>query len=272
MGIAATERLVANGFEVLGYRRGCLDSFRTVGGTPQPGAAAVAEGADSLILLVPDEAGLAEVMSQISPSLRAGQIILCLATHPVEGKRRAAAVAESAGAVMLDGEISGTPAMLGSGQASIIIAGDKELFERMRPVLTALAPVVTHLDQFGDAIKMKLVTNFLVGVHTAATAEALQLCRRLGLDPDAVIGAIASSAGGSRMFSLRGPMMAQKRYPPGNVLALLRYFELLREGLAERGATGGPVLELTETLFRRSLELGFGALDIAAVYETFDPP
>lgn len=266
MGLAATEKLIAAGYAVRGYRRGNLDSFAALGGTPMPGAAETAARAQPLILLVPTAAALTEVMYQIDASLTPGQVILCLATLPVEDKRRAAMAAVTAGATLLDGEISGTAGMLRAGQASLMIAGDHAGFETVQPVLAALAPSVTYLPRFGDAVKMKLITNYLVGAHTLAAAEALRFGERLGLDVAQLQSALAASAGGSRMLAVRGPMMVERRYPPSDVAGFLRYFEMLRDALGDGGET--PLLDLTDSLYRRAIERGQGLFDIAAIYES----
>ncbi len=205
-------------------------------------------------------------MYQIDASLTPGQVILCLATLPVEDKRRAARAAATAGATLLDGEISGTAAMLRTGQASLMIAGDRAAFETVEPVLAALAPSVTYLPGFGDAVKMKLITNYLVGAHTLAAAEALLFGERLGLDVAQLQSALAASAGGSRMLAVRGPMMVERRYPPSDIAGFLRYYEMLRDALGDGGET--PLLDLTDSLYRRSIERGQGLFDIAAIYES----
>ena len=60
---------------------------------------------------------------------------------------------------------------------------------------------------------VKLAANLLVGLHTAAAAEALTLVRKAGLDPGAVLDILTASAGTSRMLELRGPMIVQQEYP-----------------------------------------------------------
>lgn len=271
IGLALTERLVAAGYAVGGFRRGDLASFRRAGGTPASSAAAVAMACDPLLLLVPAEAGLMAVMAEISPVLRRGQVVLCLATHRVAAKQAAAAIAGAAGAVLIDGEISGTPDMVRAGAASVMVAGDGAAIERVRDVLAAFAARITRLATFGDAVKMKLVTNYLVAVHTLAAAEALQMAGDLALPLDTAVAAIAPSAGGSTMWSVRGPMMAARAFPSHDSSGFLHYFDLLRDALAEGGAGRRQLLDLTEQRYRAFIAAGHGQRDIAAIYETLDP-
>ncbi len=268
LGLALAERLIAAGFAVHGYRRGGLDAFTAIGGTAMTSAAATAADADPLILLLPNDGALSQVMTDIASSLRRGQTILCLGTHRSPAKQAAADAAHAVGAVLLDGEVSGTPAMARAGQASVMIAGDAAAAERALPVLKAFACATKHVGDFGAATRMKLVTNYLVGVHTLAAAEALTLAQRLGLDPRMVVDALAPSAGGSTMLSVRGRMMAERNFEGGSMSGFVRFFELLRDALAESNAQGGPLLDLTERLYRHAIASGHGDRDIAAICDS----
>ena len=268
MGIAITERLTAQGYSVIGYRRGSLDSFKAVGGRAAENAAAVASQTDVVLLLLPDDAALLQVMADITPSLRVGKLVILLASHRIDDKIKAAAIGEAAGACVLDGEISGTADMVRAGQASVMIAGDPEGVSQARPALQAFAPAVVELSPFGAATNMKLVTNYLVGVHTLAAAEAMLLGTSLGLEASDIVRAIGPSAGSSRMFVVRGAMMARDAFPSGDMPAFLRYFELLRHALGTEQADGWPVLTLTESLYRAAIEEGHGRRDIAAIYDS----
>ena len=115
---------------------------------------------------------------------------------------------------------------------------------------------------------MKLVTNYLVGWHTLAAAEALVMAGRLGLDPLAVVDAVAPSAGGSTMLAVRGRMMAERDYQPGSMAVFMSFFALLRDALGERGAEDGGLLRCVEGRYRQAVEEGDGGRDIAAIYES----
>lgn len=268
MGLAVSERLIAAGFPVCGDPRESLNAFSEIGGTALQSAAAVAASANTLILLLPGDFELGQVIEQIRPALRAGQILLCLGTHLVHVKQQAANTASDRRAILLDGDISGTPEMIRAGKACVWVAGDEEASTRAKPVLDGFSNYAAYLGTFGNASKIKLVTNYLVGVHTLAAAEALLFASRLGLAPDKVIDAIAPSAGGSTMLSVRGPMMAERRFGEGNMTSFLRDFEMLRDSLPENGAGGAVLLDVTEQAFRRAIEAGLGSRDISAVYES----
>ena len=68
------------------------------------------------------------------------------------------------------------------------------------------------LGAFGNGSRMKYVANLLVAINNVATAEAMVLGLKSGLDPKTVFEMVATGAGNSRVFELRAPMMVKDRY------------------------------------------------------------
>jgi 3-hydroxyisobutyrate dehydrogenase len=268
LGLAVAGRLLVAGHTVAGYRRGNPDSFASMGGLPQSSAAATAACSQPLILLLPTDEALLEVMQAITPALKPEQVVICLGTHRASAKASAAQIATNAGATLLDGEVSGTPAMMKMGQASVLLAGDADAVTQVVPVVNAFASATSYVGAFGKATKMKLITNYLVGVHTFAAAEALRMADQLGLDLPSTVAVLKTSAASSTMLAIRGPMMAAGQFASGHMPAFNRYFSLLRDALegAEKGER--PLLDLTESVFRDAVEKGYGDRDIAGIFES----
>src|SRR5207237_4359368 len=85
-------------------------------------------------------------------------------------------------------------------------------YRRVGPVLNAFARAHYYVGPFGAGSKMKFVANLLVAIHNVAAAEAIVLAKKAGLDPAMVVKVIGDGAGSSRMFQVRGPMMARGDY------------------------------------------------------------
>ncbi len=268
LGLAVASRLLAAGHTVAGYRRGNLNAFASMGGLPQPSSAATAACAQTLILLLPTDEALLEVMQAIAPALKPDQIVIGLGTHRASAKANAAQIATNAGATLLDGEVSGTPTMMKMGKASVLLAGDADAATQVLPVVNAFACATSYLGAFGNASKMKLITNYLVGVHTFAAAEALRMADQLGLDLQSTVEALKTSAASSAMLAIRGPMMASGQFAPSHMPAFIRYFDLLRDALECPPTGERPLLDLTESVFRDAVEKGYGDRDIAGIFES----
>lgn len=188
-------------------------------------------------------------------------------TQDLALKRAAQVRAEAAGAVFLDAEISGTPMMVQAKRAVLFLAGDMAAYEQVTPLLETMADLSFHLGGFGNANRMKLIANHLVAVHNLVTAEVMLMGERAGLDPQAIIAAIERSGGGSTIFSIRAPWMAERRYTPaaGPIGDLAKYFDLI-QALATEQNTATPLLDVAADHYRSAVAQGRGDQDVAAMF------
>jgi 3-hydroxyisobutyrate dehydrogenase-like beta-hydroxyacid dehydrogenase len=115
---------------------------------------------------------------------------------------------------------------------------------------------------------VKLVNNLLVAINIAATAEAMALGLKAGVDVDLMIKAIATGSGGSTQFGIRAPWMAQRRFLPaqGTVPALQHYFDMIGE-FADSVGVATPMLDRAVELYDKFMDMGFGEKDVAATVD-----
>ena len=132
-------------------------------------------------------------------------------THS-SGKGLAMAPASS---LQIDGQnlpVSGTGAQAANKDLVVFASGDEAAFERCREVLAGMSRAQKYVGAFGNGSRMKFIANHLVTIHNLASAEAFVLGEMAGLDPALVFDVIVDSAGSSRMFQIRGPMMVRGQY------------------------------------------------------------
>jgi len=114
------------------------------------------------------------------------------------------------------------------------------------------------------------VANLLVGVHSAAAAEALAMVRRAGLDMDVAFDVLTSGAASSRMLEVRGPMMIRDDFLPQMKLDLfMKDLHLIQDAARELGAFT-PLTDLAERLYAAVQDRGHGGQDLAAVVKALD--
>lgn len=274
IGLEVARNLIANGIEVVGYRRSNIDPFVKLGGIAAGSCAEVLDGADIVLELLPSVAAFESVFNgsnSILNHVHSRTIIASLSTYPLEFKRHYAQRIENAGGVLLDCEISGTPMMVAKRQAVVFSSGDEVAARDIEAILEALAGRQFYLGSFGTASKMKLVANHLVAINNLATAEAMLLGVRAGLDPRQVVEVIGASAGASTMFTARAPMMAERRFTPapGPLGTLEKYVDLV-EAMAQSIDTATPLMDVAARCYRQALLAGRQDEDISVVYEVLE--
>lgn len=273
LGMPISEHLVKGGYRVLGYRRSAMTEFEAIGGVPARSPAEIGREADIVFSCMPSSEALDEVMAGpngLIQSARPGQVVVELGSHPLADKRRYMAPFADKGTMFLDGEVSGTPGMVVARKAVIYLAGDREACARVEELTKAFAEMTLYFGPFGAAGKVKLINNLLVAIHITATAEAMALGLRAGVDTDLMIKAVANGSGGSTQFGIRAPWMAQRKFLPqqGSAPALAHYFDMIDDLSAEVGVAT-PILDRIKEIFALGLPM-IGDRDVAAIIEAIE--
>jgi 3-hydroxyisobutyrate dehydrogenase-like beta-hydroxyacid dehydrogenase len=272
IGLPVCENLIKSGYKVLGYRRGSLADFEKVGGMPAKSPADIGAQCNVVFSCVPTAEAMDEVVNGANGlihSARPGQIVVELGSHAVPDKERQVAPLAKKGAAYLDGEVSGTPGMVSARKAVIYLGGDAEAAKRVEPFIKGFADMCLYFGPFGAASKVKLVNNLLVAINIAATAEAMTLGLKAGVDVDLMIKAVASGSGGSTQFGIRAPWMAQRKFQPvqGAANQLFHYFDLISDW-ADSTNTATPMLNRAIEVYKKCVEMGLGdSHDVAVLVD-----
>jgi 3-hydroxyisobutyrate dehydrogenase len=271
IGLPICENLIKSGYRVLGYRRGSLAEFEKIGGVAARSPAEIGAQAEIVFSCLPSSQALDEVVqgeSGLIKSARPGQIIAELGSHPVPDKKSHVAPLAAKGAHFLDGEVSGTPGMVAARKAVIYLAGDKDASAKAEGYVSGFADSCLYFGPFGAASRVKLVNNLLVAIHIAATAEAMALGLKAGVDIELMIKAVAGGSGGSTQFGIRAPWMAQRRFLPaqGTAPALQHYFDMIGE-FADSVGVATPLLDRAVELYDNFIRMGLGEQDVAAMVD-----
>ncbi len=222
MGGAMSANLVEAGFSVTGYDidETARNRLADKGGAIAASPGAVAAQAGTIITSLPSPAALDAVVNGADGLIAAGHTELTVietSTFAIEDKQRAHDALAGAGITLLDCPLSGTGAQAITRDLLVYASGDRDAYERCVPVLEGFARGHHYVGTFGAGSKMKYVANLLVAIHNVASAEAMVLGMKAGLDPQIIYDVIADGAGGSRIFQLRGPMMVADTYEPATM-------------------------------------------------------
>jgi 3-hydroxyisobutyrate dehydrogenase-like beta-hydroxyacid dehydrogenase len=271
IGLPVADNLIKSGYRVVGYRRSSLAEFEKIGGVPARSAADVGAQADVVFTCLPSTAALDEVVHGprgLVHSARPGQIVAELGSHPLPEKIRQIALLADKGAVFVDGEVSGTPGMVAARKAVVYLAGDAAACKKLEPVVAGITDSCLYFGEFGAASRVKLVNNLLVAINIAATAEAMALGLKAGVDVPLMIKAIATGSGGSTQFAIRAPWMAERRFQPvqGSAGTLAHYFGMIAD-FADDVGVATPLMDCVVPLYRRCMEMGLGDKDVAAMVD-----
>lgn len=274
MGSSIARNLIDAGFRVTGFdldAARCADAARD-GATIAASAADVAASTEVLLSSLPSDAALDATVDAVLAAADAGRISagLCwleLSTLSIDGKLRNQARLAAQGIELLDCPISGTGAQARTRDLVVYGSGSAAAWARCAEVVAGFARSAAHVGDFGNGMRLKLIANLLVAVHNVATAEALALAGRAGLDLGQACELLGAGAAGSRILQLRGPMMARGVFEPATMKLDLWDKDLrLIDAFARAEGARTPLFDATLPLYAAALAGGLAKQDTAAVY------
>jgi putative dehydrogenase len=270
MGSAIARNLVERGWTVIGFdidaaRRSELALARV---TIADDIARVARDAEIILTSLPSPAAADAVAREIAASGQPPRIVVELSTLAIADKLRFEEILKEAGHVALDCPLSGTGAQAKIRDLVVYASGDSDAIARCMALFSDFAKQSADLGRFGNGSRMKFIANHLVAIHNVATAEAMVLAERAGLDPQMVVDMVGPGAGGSRMFQMRAPMMVERVYEPATmkVSTWKKDMAIIAE-FAEQIGCATPLFTLTQPVYTEAMAMGLGDQDTAAVFE-----
>jgi 3-hydroxyisobutyrate dehydrogenase-like beta-hydroxyacid dehydrogenase len=270
MGQPMSRRLREAGYPLTVWNRtaekakGLLAAGAAWGTSPR----AVAQASDVVITVVTDSAASEEVICGQDGVLQAahpGLTLIDMSSIAPEMSRSIADRARAKGVPMLDAPVTGAPGVATEGKLGIMVGGPRETFEACRPIFEKLAAKIVYVGGNGMGTTLKLVNNLILGVAIHASAEALVLAAKAGLDPQSVIE--ITSVGGARTGAMetRGPRMVRRDFAPH--FSVNNMYKDLSAALklAEECGVSLPVASQAREILRAAKSQGKGDLDSCVV-------
>jgi len=267
IGRAVAANLAEAGFETVAVRRSNAADFPRLVDSP----AELARRCEVVVAALASEEAMRLAylgVDGLAAGAHAGLVVIDMGTFPVTLKRELAEALARKGAAMLDSPVSGTPPVVRAREAVLFVSGEDEAIERCRPVLDAITAKHRVVGPFGAGMAVKWAANLLVTVQTFATAQAMLLGTRSGIDPQVLIEAIGASFASSPVFRSRAPLMAEARYQPaaGPAHVFLKDLGYI-EAECRRLGIAAPLIAPTLEWYARLVEAGHGNSEGAAIYE-----
>ncbi|MCW2487276.1 2-hydroxy-3-oxopropionate reductase [Candidatus Symbiopectobacterium sp. NZEC127] len=220
MGKPMSKNLIKAGYSLVVSDRNSAVVAEVVaaGATAADTAKAVAEQSDIIITMLPNSPHVKEVVlgeNGVIDGAREGSIVIDMSSiAPLASREIAAALAEK-GIEMLDAPVSGGEPKAIDGTLSVMVGGDKAIFDRCYDVMKAMAGSVVHTGDIGAGNVTKLANQVIVALNIAAMSEALVLATKAGVNPDLVYQAIRGGLAGSTVLDAKAPMVMDRNFKPG---------------------------------------------------------
>jgi 2-hydroxy-3-oxopropionate reductase len=273
MGRPMAHHLVKKGHSLVVYSRsrGPVDELVAAGARAAGDPAEVAQQAEIVITMLPDTPDVELVLKGprgILTALRAGSTVIDMSSISPVATKRLAGLVSSAGGVMLDAPVSGGEIGALNATLSIMVGGDRQAFDRVRPILECMGNPerIVHIgSESGSGQLCKVCNQIAIGGALAGVGESFALARKAGVDVAAVRQALLGGFASSRVLEVHGERMLKADYKPGFRAKLYQKDLRLANETATAHGVSIPTTAVVTELVNTLVHSGGGELDYSAV-------
>jgi L-threonate 2-dehydrogenase len=268
MGGSFARNLIKAGWYVIGFD---IDATKRkelgkAGAEIVRNAREVAAACPIIITSLPKPEALIATAKELAAADLPLRVIAECSTFTIEDKDKAEKILRKAGHTMLDCPVSGTGSQARTGDLVIYASGDSKAIGRIKPVFAGFSRKTYDVGAFGNGSRMKYVANLLVAINNVASAEAMVMGMKAGLDPKVIFEMISNGAGNSRVFELRAPMMVKNVYSDVTMKCSVWQKDMDVIGaFAKRIRVPTPLFSATLPVYAAALKQGHAEDDTAAV-------
>lgn len=279
MGTPMAANLAAAGHDVTGFdvAPAGIEAAKAKGLAVADSARGAVEGADVIVTMLPAGQHVRAVWADVVPAAQAGALIIDSSTVDVDSARAAHASAAEAGLKSLDAPVSGGVGGAEAGTLTFMCGGSAEAFAAAQPVLDIMGGRLIHCGDAGAGQVAKLCNNMALGISMIATAEAMTMGQKLGLEAQTLFDVMSTSSGQTWALThhcpVPGPVpgsAANNDFKPGFSAELMLKDLTLAQDAGRSAGTATPLGAVAAQLFRMFVAAGHGDKDYAAIIKTLD--
>ncbi|MFI3199137.1 MAG: NAD(P)-dependent oxidoreductase [Methylococcaceae bacterium] len=265
MGLGMARNLAKAGFLTAVYNRTAAKTAEfkvAVFDSPE----ALAANVDLVLMCVSADQDVLNVVKAIALTVKPGTLVVDMSTVSSETAQKAAAILAEKKVDFLDAPVSGGVEGAKNGTLAMMVGGDLEALEKVRPVLEALAARIIYMGATGSGQATKAVNQIMCAGINQAVTEALAFAQAQGLALDKVIEVISGGASGNWFLQHRGSTMTQGTFAPGFKLALHHKDLKICQSMAAQTGFSTPITDMTVSHYAQLMAEGYGDEDISALY------
>ena len=271
MGGKMVRRLLDAGHTVTGYNRTrsrgdwLVDMGMSWGETPR----AVAEAADVTFTMVANTQALEAVTGGpdgVLAALGPGKVYIDMSTVSPAASRALSIQVRERGAQMLDAPVSGSAVTLDAGQLSVMVGGEYEVYEAMKPILQDIGPTVDYVGENGLAATMKVAVNLSLPIQILSFCESLLLAEKSGIPREAAMTALLNSVVASPALKYRFPLAVDPPEEPLFDVTMIQKDLMLALDMGRDLEVPMPTSATTNEYLNVCRAQGFSDQDFAILY------
>jgi 3-hydroxyisobutyrate dehydrogenase-like beta-hydroxyacid dehydrogenase len=250
IGSAWAKNLAADGLSVRGWNRSRKD-------VPfyEPDLGRAVADAEMIFIVVADPPAVEAVLKEMTPHLKAGQLVAQSSTISARWSKEFARQVEATGAVFLEAPFTGSKPAAEARKTVFYLGGTTGAVEAARPVLSRLSAHILHIGPLGTASSLKLAMNLNLALMAESLGESLTLARSEGISDEIFFEALHLNAGRSGLSDLKESKFRSGDFAPQ--FSLKHMNKDLRLALETAGELELPLAVRLKSFYDKGMAVGF---------------
>ncbi|MGE5354455.1 MAG: NAD(P)-dependent oxidoreductase [Acidobacteriota bacterium] len=270
MGSPMAERLLKAGHELYVYNRTLEKTvpLKQKGAKVALTAHEARHLSEAVILMLSDAAAVNEMLFSADEEEKfSGQTIIQMSTISPSESRAVAEKVVAAGGDYIEAPVLGSIPQATEGKLVIMVGGQKELYDKWRPVLEALGPAPLYIGEVGKAAAMKLALNQMIASLTSAFSLSLGIIMNEGIDVEQFMNVLRNSALYAKTFDVKLTNMLKNDFSSVNFPAkhLLKDVRLIVDEARSLGLDT-VVLEAVQEILNKAVKAGLADMDYSVLF------
>ena len=270
MGTSMARNLIEDGHELVIHNRtrAKAEKLAKLGAEVATSPREVAGRSDVIITMLPGPPEVEEVLAGengLLQGVREGSLIVDMSTSSPLLAQELSRTANTRGVGMLDAPVSGGDIGAIEGTLSIMVGGEKEDFERARPLFEAMGKTIVHVGAAGAGQTVKACNQIVVALVIEAVSEALVLGSKAGVKPEKVIEVLSGGLAANKVMEVKGEKFLFHDFAAGGKVEYHRKDLGIALAAGRKYGVALPVTALVDQLFGTLVAQGKGGWDHSAL-------
>lgn len=268
MGSSMVRNLLRNGYQVTVYNRTKAKAEALIkdGAILAESIEELAKDQDFIITIVGYPQDVKECYDKIIPHAKQGTILIDMTTSSPSLAQSIYEDAEKHGLFSLDAPVSGGDSGAKAATLTIMVGGDKEVYNKAHAVFEAMGTTINYIGKAGSGQHTKMANQIAIAANIAGALEAMTYAIRQGLDINAVLRAISKGSAASFQLDMASQRILANDFNPGFFIKhFIKDMKIAQEEASRKGLIL-PVLNQVLNEFTYLQEQGYGDLGTQAIY------
>lgn len=264
LGKAIVDRMISQGINLLVYNR-TIEKAKNYNYFLEPNELFI--NSDLIFIIIKDSIAVEEFLfKKIKPENIENKIIVDMTTNSYSYVKKFYQKVKELNGYYFEAPLLGSIPSANTGSLVMLISGDKDKLKLIEHIIQTFTKKTFYFDNIGEPTKLKLLNNFALSGILQTIMETIAIAENMNMKKELILEILLNGAGRSYFLEVKKDKILNEDFSPQFSIELLHkdlnyFFELINDF-----SLYSHILEPTNRILKRAMDLNYGNLDISGVY------